>query len=123
LQPTDAVVDIVVDFADKFFRLEAENVKLRKAAKSSVDQVQEANRLAAEARNKSASLKEELKKLKKKMKEEQESRLKAFVEADNKDGALRKSIESLLSKIFLVLIYLFSLRIFCRCSEFSSMIL
>jgi hypothetical protein len=65
LQPTDAVVDIVVDFADKFFRLEAENVKLRKAAKSSVDQVQEANRLAAEARNKSASLKEELKKLKK----------------------------------------------------------
>jgi hypothetical protein len=71
--------------------------------------VQEANRLAAEARNENASLKEELKKLKKKMNEEQESKLKAFVEANKKEGALRKSIKSLLSKIFSILIhFLFS---------------
>jgi hypothetical protein len=48
----------VVDFANQFVRLEAENVQIRKAAKSSADQVQEANRLAAEAQNENASLKE-----------------------------------------------------------------
>ncbi|KAM0922899.1 hypothetical protein ACQ4PT_005848 [Festuca glaucescens] len=95
--PIHAAVDIVVNFADQFVPLEAENVQLRKATKSSADQVQEANRLAAEAWNENASLNEELKKLKKNMKEEQESRFKAFVEADKKDGALRKSIESLLN--------------------------
>ncbi|KAK1662604.1 hypothetical protein QYE76_050763 [Lolium multiflorum] len=96
--PIHAAVDFVVDFADQFVRLEVENAQLCKAAKSSADQVQEANRLAAEARNENSSLKEELKQLKKKkMKEEQESRLKAFIEAGKKEGALRKSIESLLN--------------------------
>jgi hypothetical protein len=51
LQPIHAAVGIVVDFADQFVRLEAKNTQLRKAVKSSADQVQEANRLAAEARN------------------------------------------------------------------------
>jgi predicted nucleic acid-binding Zn-ribbon protein len=109
LQPIHAVVDIVVDFADKFVRLEAENAQLREAAKSSSDQVREANRLATETRNENASLKEELKKLKKKMKEEEESKLKAYAEADKKEGAIRKSIESLLGKTslpHLFLIYL-----------------
>jgi peptidoglycan hydrolase CwlO-like protein len=84
LQPIHAAVDIVVDFNDQFVRLETENIQLRKAAKSLVDQVQEANRLAAEAQSENATLKDELKKLKKKMKEEHEARHKAFVEADNK---------------------------------------
>jgi hypothetical protein len=61
--------------------------------------VLEANRLAAEAPSKNACLKDELKKMKKKMKEEQEARHKAFIEVDEKEGALRESIESLLSKI------------------------
>jgi predicted RNase H-like nuclease (RuvC/YqgF family) len=109
LQPIHGAVGIVVEFVDQFVRLEAENAQLHKAAKSSADQVQEANRLAAEARNENASLKEELKKLKKKIKEEQESKLKAFAEEGKKEGALRKSIESLLSKIFSILIhFLFS---------------
>lgn len=89
----------MVDFADQFVRLEAENVQLRKAVKTSADQVLEANRLAAEAQSENTCLKDELKKLKKKMKEEQEARHKAFVEADEKEGALRESIENLLSKI------------------------
>jgi hypothetical protein len=122
LQPIHAAVDIVVDFADQFVQLEAENVKLRKAAKSSADQVQEANRLAAEARNENASLKEELKKLKKKMKEEEESRHKAFVEADKKEGALRKSIESLLSTISPCSSTSPFLKIFYRSNELFSMI-
>jgi hypothetical protein len=36
--------------------------------------------------------------LKKKMKDEQEARRKAFIEVDEKEGALRQSITSLLSK-------------------------
>jgi predicted nucleic acid-binding Zn-ribbon protein len=110
LQPIHATVDIVVDFADQFIRLEAANAQLRDAAKSSSDQFQEANRLAAEARKENTSLKEELKKRKKNMKEEEEeSKLKAYAEADKKEGAIRKSIESLLGKTslpHLFLIYL-----------------
>ena len=77
----------MVDFADQFVRLEIENIQLRKAAKSLVDQVQEANRLEAEAPSENASLKEELKKVKKKMKEEKEARHEAFIEADKKEGS------------------------------------
>jgi hypothetical protein len=99
LQPIHAAFDIVVDFAGQFVRLEAQNVQVRKAAKTSADQVLEANRLASEAQNENASLKDEMKKPKKKMKEEQEARHKAFVEADKIKCALRDSIKSLLSKI------------------------
>ncbi len=52
LQPIYAAVDVVVDFADQFVRLESENVQLRKAVKTSVVQVLEANMLAAEAQSK-----------------------------------------------------------------------
>ncbi|KAM0900633.1 hypothetical protein ACQ4PT_020475 [Festuca glaucescens] len=95
--PIFATVDAVADFADQFTRLESENVQLRKAVKTSADQVLEANRLAAEAQSENICLKDELKKLKKKMKDEQEARHKAFVEADEKEGALRESIGNLLS--------------------------
>jgi hypothetical protein len=47
LQPIYATVDVVVDFADQFTRLEAENIQLRKVVKASADQVLEANKLAA----------------------------------------------------------------------------
>jgi cell shape-determining protein MreC len=49
LQPIHDAVNIVVDFAEQFVRLEAENAQLRETAKSSTDQLQEANRLASEA--------------------------------------------------------------------------
>ena len=54
----------MADFAEQFTRLEAENSQLRKAVKSSADQVLEANRLASDAKNENALLKEEVKKLK-----------------------------------------------------------
>jgi hypothetical protein len=60
----------MVDFADQFVQLEAENAQLRKAVKTSADQLLEANRLAAEAQSENTCLKDELRKLKKKMKEE-----------------------------------------------------
>ncbi|KAK1643612.1 hypothetical protein QYE76_061417 [Lolium multiflorum] len=47
--PIFATVDVVADFADQFTRLESENVQLRKANKTSADQVLEANRLTTEA--------------------------------------------------------------------------
>ncbi|KAK1628277.1 hypothetical protein QYE76_002592 [Lolium multiflorum] len=52
--------------------------------------------LVAEAQKENASLKEELKQLKKKMNEEEQSKLKAQAQAYKKEGALRNSIESLL---------------------------
>ncbi|KAK1647091.1 hypothetical protein QYE76_064896 [Lolium multiflorum] len=96
-KPIYATVDAVVDFADQFTRVESENVQLRKVVKTSADQVLEANGLTAEVQSENTCLKDELKKLKKKMKDEQEARHKAFVEADKKEGALRESIRILLS--------------------------
>jgi cell shape-determining protein MreC len=64
-QPVYATVDAVIDFAEQFTRLEAENVQLRKTVKSSAGQVLEANRLATDAKKENALLKEELTKLKK----------------------------------------------------------
>jgi hydroxymethylglutaryl-CoA reductase len=74
--------------------------------------LQEANRLVAETQKENMSLKEELKKLNKKMKDEEESKLKAYAQADKKEGSLRKSIESLLGKTSLPCLLLLSLRYF-----------
>jgi hypothetical protein len=38
----------VADFADQFTRLESENIQLRKAVKTSTDQVLEANKLTTD---------------------------------------------------------------------------
>ncbi|KAK1653509.1 hypothetical protein QYE76_071314 [Lolium multiflorum] len=94
--PIYARVDAVVDFAEQFTRLEAENAQLRKTVKSSADQVLEANRLATDATKENALLKEELKKLKQQMKDEQDARHAAAVATDKKEGVLRESIKDLL---------------------------
>ncbi|KAK1696142.1 hypothetical protein QYE76_012839 [Lolium multiflorum] len=78
--PIYATVDAVADFADQFTRLESENAQLRKAIK-----------------NENILLKDELKKLKKKMKDEQDARREAAIAADEKEGALRESITNLLN--------------------------
>jgi hypothetical protein len=46
------------------------------------------------------------------MKDEQEARRKAFIEADEKEGVLRESITSLLSKFSSILAWFFSNNIF-----------
>jgi hypothetical protein len=51
--------------------------------------VLEANKLAAKVQDENSCLKEELEKLKKKIKDDQEAQHKAFMEADEKEGALR----------------------------------
>ncbi|KAK1608276.1 hypothetical protein QYE76_031949 [Lolium multiflorum] len=67
------------------------------AVKTSADQVLEANRLATDAQNENTLLKDELKKLKQKMKDEQDARRKAAAAADEKEGVLRESIANLMS--------------------------
>ena len=89
----------MVDFAEQFTRLEAENAQLRKTVKSSADQVLEANRLATDAKKENALLKEEVSKLKQQMKDEQDARRAAAVAVDKKEGVLRESIKDLLGKI------------------------
>jgi transcriptional antiterminator len=128
LQPIYATVDVVADFADQFTRLESENGNLRKTIKTSADQVLEANKLAADAQNENILLKDELKKLKQKMKDEQDARREAAIAADEKEGVMRESIANLLCKFlrecyfsnnFLQIAYLFSSRC-CRCDHQSS---
>ena len=89
----------MIDFAEQFTRLEAENAQLRKTVKSSADQVLEANRLATDAKKENALLKEEASKLKQQMKDEQDARRAAAVAVDKKEGVLRESIKDLLGKI------------------------
>jgi predicted nucleic acid-binding Zn-ribbon protein len=98
LQPIYATVDAVVDFAEQFTRLESENAHLRKTIKTSADQVLEANRLAADTKNENILLKNELKKLKQQMKDEQDARREAVVAADEKEGVLHESTANLLGK-------------------------
>lgn len=90
----------MVDFAEQFTRLESENAHVRKTIKTSADQVLEANKLTADAKNENASLRDELKKLKQQMKDEQDARREAATAIDKKEGVLRESIANLLGKFF-----------------------
>ncbi|KAK1602816.1 hypothetical protein QYE76_017804 [Lolium multiflorum] len=94
--PIYATVDAVADFAEQFTRLEAKNSQLRKAVKSSADQVVEANRLAADAKSENALLKEEVNRLKRQMKDDQDGRRAVAAAIDEKEGVLRESIKDLL---------------------------
>ncbi|KAK1646591.1 hypothetical protein QYE76_064396 [Lolium multiflorum] len=94
--PIYATVDAVAEFAEEFTRLELENSQLRKTVRSSADQVLEANRLAADAKNENVLLKEEVKKLKQRLKDEQDAKHAAAALLDKKEGALRESIKELL---------------------------
>ncbi|KAK1566056.1 hypothetical protein QYE76_017050 [Lolium multiflorum] len=87
----------VADF-EQFTRLEAENAQLRKTVKSSADQVVEANRLAADAKSENALLKEEVSRLKRQMKDDQDARRAAAAVIDEKEGVLRESIKDLLGR-------------------------
>jgi predicted nucleic acid-binding Zn-ribbon protein len=72
--------------------------------------VLEANRLTAKVQNENTLLKDELKKLKKKMKDEEEAIREAFIIADEKEGVLREAITNLLSKFpFILCMVLFSI--------------
>jgi chromosome segregation ATPase len=83
-------------FASQFTSLEADKVRLPKEVKSSSSKLDSAVKIAAAARQEVDSLKEELGKLKEKLKEEEASRLVAEARAAKKDDLLRQSSLALL---------------------------
>ncbi|KAK1678840.1 hypothetical protein QYE76_039688 [Lolium multiflorum] len=78
-------------FASQYTSLEADKARLQKEVKSSSSMLEGAIKIAAEARQEVDSLKEELEGLKKKLKDEEASRLAAEACAIEKDDLLRQS--------------------------------
>jgi peptidoglycan hydrolase CwlO-like protein len=87
-------------FASQFTSLEADKARLQKEVKSSSSKLEGAIKIAAEARQEIDSLREELKGLKEKLKDEEASRLAAEAWATEKDDLLRQSSLALLSNSF-----------------------
>jgi uncharacterized membrane protein len=81
-------------FASQFTSLEADKIRLKKEVESMSSKLDNAVRIAAEARQNADSLKEELKQLKSKLKDEEA--LRGASEA-KKDNLLWQSILALLS--------------------------
>jgi uncharacterized membrane protein len=81
-------------FASQFTSLEADKIRLEKEVESTSSKFDNAVRIAAEARQNADSLKEELKQLKSKLKDEEA--LRAASEAE-KDNLLHQSTLVLLS--------------------------
>ncbi|KAK1682422.1 hypothetical protein QYE76_043270 [Lolium multiflorum] len=96
--PSDlrGVISSLEAFASQFTSLEAEKVRLQKEVKSSSSKLDGAVKIAAEARQEVDSLKEELGKLKEKLKKEEATRLPAEAWAAEKDELLRQSSLALL---------------------------
>ncbi|KAK1632900.1 hypothetical protein QYE76_007215 [Lolium multiflorum] len=96
--PSDlrGVISSLEAFASQFTSLEADKVWLQKEVESSSSKLDGAVKIAAEARQEVDSLKEELGRLKKKLKEEEASRLAAEAWATEKDELLRQSSLALL---------------------------
>ncbi|KAK1602838.1 hypothetical protein QYE76_017011 [Lolium multiflorum] len=94
--PPSGVISSLEAFASQFTSLEADKVRLQKEVKSSSSKLDGAVKIAAEARQEVDSLKEELGKLKEKLKEEEASRLAAEARAAEKDELLRQSSLALL---------------------------
>ncbi|KAK1681115.1 hypothetical protein QYE76_041963 [Lolium multiflorum] len=90
------VISSLEVFASQFTSLEADKVRLQKEVESSSSKLDGAVKIAAAAHQEIYSLKEELAKLKGKLKEEEASRLVAEARATEKDEVLRQSSLALL---------------------------
>ncbi|KAK1677362.1 hypothetical protein QYE76_038210 [Lolium multiflorum] len=90
------VISSLEIFASRFTSLEADKVRLQKEAESSSSKLDGAVKIAAATRQEIDSLKEELARLKRKLKEEEASRLVAEARAAEKDEILRQSSLALL---------------------------
>nr|XP_051216542.1 uncharacterized protein LOC127334161 [Lolium perenne] len=91
-----AVISSLETFASQYTSLEANKAQQQKEAKSSSSKLEGAIKIAAEARQEVDSLKEELEGLKKRLKDEEASRLAAEARALEKDDLLRQSSLALL---------------------------
>jgi hypothetical protein len=91
----------MLNLANDFVELEAENARLREElsnARSLTEQVETANKLAAEASLKIKELEKDLSKTQKKLEAEEKLKKEAVVLAGQKEERLRKATSSLLSK-------------------------
>ncbi|KAK1650906.1 hypothetical protein QYE76_068711 [Lolium multiflorum] len=90
------VISSLEVFASRFTSLEADKVRLQEEVESSSSKLDGAVKIAAAARQEIDSLKDELARLKGKLKEEEASRLVAEARAAEKDEVLRQSSLALL---------------------------
>ena len=100
LKDLRTVISSLESFASQFSSLEADKARLQKEVKSSSSKLEGAIKIASEARQVIDSLKEELKGLKERLKDEEASRLAAEAWAAEKDDLLRQSSLALLSNSF-----------------------
>ncbi|KAK1569431.1 hypothetical protein QYE76_016481 [Lolium multiflorum] len=91
-----AVISSLETFASQYTSLEVDKAQLQKEVKSSSSKLEGAIKMAAEARQEIDSLKEELEGLKKRLKDEEASRLTVEARAIEKDDLLRQSSLALL---------------------------
>jgi hypothetical protein len=100
--PIFATVNIVTDFATQFVKMEAENAQLRAELatdKSSAEQIETTNKLAAEAWRRAEDLEKELSQVKVKLEEAQKLKEETESLVEKREDRLRKSVESLLGKL------------------------
>jgi uncharacterized coiled-coil protein SlyX len=109
-------------FASQFTSLEADKVRLQREVNSSSLKLEGANKIAAAARQEVDSLKEELSRLKEKLKEEEASRLVAEARVTEKDELLRQSSLALLGNSFYASLSIITLEIQPFDSNFSHFI-
>ncbi|KAK1601326.1 hypothetical protein QYE76_059293 [Lolium multiflorum] len=92
------VISSLEVFASRFTSLEADKARLQEEVESSSSKLDGAVKIAAAARQEIDSLKDELVRLKEKLKEEEASRLAAEARAAEKDEVLRQSSLALLGE-------------------------
>jgi seryl-tRNA synthetase len=86
-------------FGSQFTSLEADKIRLQKQVESTSSKRNNAVKMAAEACQNADSLKEELDRLKKKLKDEETLRAAAEAQMNEKDDLLRQSTLALLSNL------------------------
>jgi hypothetical protein len=126
LQDIRSVISSLETFASQFNPLEADKVRLQEEIDSTSSKLDNALKIAAEARQNADYLKGELEQLKEKLKDEEASKATAEAQRKEKDTLLRQSILALLSNSYqlnlffnfsflgLIVINKFFLFVFCR---------
>jgi chromosome segregation ATPase len=102
LQDFRTVISSLEAFASQFTSLEADKVHLQKEVESTSSKLDNAVKMAAEACQNADSLKEELEKLRNKLKDEEALKLAVEAQRNEKDNLLRQSILVLLSNSHLL---------------------
>ncbi|KAK1660757.1 hypothetical protein QYE76_048916 [Lolium multiflorum] len=91
-----AVISSLEAFASQYSSLETDKARLQKEVESTSSKLEGAIKIATEARRNADSLKDELERLKRKLKDEETSRLAAEAQMNEKYDLLRQSVLALL---------------------------